>query len=285
MRPAAHLAALLILAASPVAALGSDTVGSVAGHALAMDAAASPGEPADRLTVEAAGQQVAVPLPVALPLTTAVDLPLADVDASRDDEGEPAATSTSPARRGGSLEDAVQDVPAPVAWGGSGLLLLASGIGAFALFSRIQGPAVLEHPTRARIMELVAQKPGITLLALQGEVGIAWGTLTHHVRRLERNDLVAAVRQGPRLLLYAANTPQARARNDLALLHNETARRVARMVSERPGIRTGMLSQALGIRAPSACKHLGKFAAAGLVQRAPDGFQATDRLRQALALA
>jgi DNA-binding transcriptional ArsR family regulator len=287
-------ALLAALAATPAAALSPDL-----GAAASLPAPlADPVEPmalasadadagADTLALQAAGQEVALPLPVEVPLETALALPavglaLEDGEAQAAAQGSPS-PSASPSRHGSDLLPPVP--PAAVAVAGTGLLAVLVGAAGMGLFSRIEGPAVLEHPTRARLMALVAERPGLTILHAQELLGAAWGTTVHHVRRLEANGLLATVRQGPRVLLYAANTPEAKARRDLALLRNGTAREVARLVAGAPGIRTGALSASLGIGAPSASKHLSRFAAAGLVERPQaGGFAATERLHQALTL-
>ncbi|MHB8633816.1 MAG: winged helix-turn-helix transcriptional regulator [Thermoplasmatota archaeon] len=159
---------------------------------------------------------------------------------------------------------------------------------AASLFSRIQGDAVLAHPTRSDIVARVAGRPGVTMMDLRAELGIAWGTLVHHVRLLETHGALVSVRQGPRRLLYAANTPEARARIDLALLRNATAQRIATLVQASPGIHQGALCLELEVAASAASKHLARFEAAGLVEVRRDGgrchYGPTPRLGTALLL-
>lgn len=185
-----------------------------------------------------------------------------------------------------------------VATGAAGLGLLAllgimalkalgfSGVG---LFSRIEKDDVLEHQTRQRILDGVTSRPGMHLKELQELVGVAWGTLVHHVRRLEGTGHLVSVRQGPRKLLYAANTPESRAREDLAALRNGTALRIATTVATKPGIRHNAVCAELDLQPAAVSKHLAKLAQAGLVDAAKvDGrpsYAPTDRLMPALQLA
>ncbi|MCA1819970.1 MAG: helix-turn-helix domain-containing protein [Halobacteriales archaeon] len=157
-----------------------------------------------------------------------------------------------------------------------------------ALFSRIRRDDVLEHDTRRRILETVSVRPGLTLQGLQATLGVAWGTVVHHVHLLERHGRLVSVRQGPRRLLYVALTPEARAREHLALLRTATAQGIARAVHGRPGIQQVEVCRLLGVRSPSASKHLARLALAGLVvvDRSARGcrYAPTPQLQEALAL-
>lgn len=171
---------------------------------------------------------------------------------------------------------------------GSRLRALAFGGAALLGFSRIAPDDVMEHATRARIVEAVQQRPGLTLRQVQAAAGVAWGTTVHHVRLLEHHGQLVSIRSGPRRLLYAANTAEARARDDLAALAHPTALAVATAVVESPGLDQGDLCHDVGLRAPAASKHLTRLEAAGLVEVSRrDGrchYRATGRLEDAVRI-
>lgn len=160
------------------------------------------------------------------------------------------------------------------------------GLGAVGLFSRIQPDQMLEHETRARILDAVSSNPGISLLDLRERMGVAWGTLNHHVHKMQDAGILVSVRQGPRRLLFAAESPEGQARKELALLHVPTARRIAMAVQENPGVRQKDLCESLQLNKPAASKHLARFEAAGLVLVSREGgachYQPTPRLEAAL---
>lgn len=141
----------------------------------------------------------------------------------------------------------------------------ASWASGMALFSRLDGDKVLEHPTRRRVLETVSARPGLTLQGLQALLGVAWGTMVHHVHVLQRHGQLVSVRQGPRRLLYESKTPHARARGHLALLHHATARAIAEAVRASPGIRQSEVGQRVGVQGPAVSKHLARLTQAGLV--------------------
>lgn len=229
-------------------------------------------------------------LPVALPVQVPADLP---VDLPLVQRPEPAAAEAQPAPAGsseGTIAGLPPAVAVPVAAGGLAALLAFAarflGFGLVArLFSRIEGPRVLEHPARARLHALVGAQPGLTLEELRESAGLSWTTAVHHLRRLEGHGLVVSTQSGRRHRYYLANTDAARHRTSLATLAPATAQRIARLVHDTPGLGQQQICDTLGLRGPAASKHLGRFATHGLVTVKADGrrrlYEPTDALRAA----
>ncbi len=67
---------------------------------------------------------------------------------------------------------------------------MASG-GGIAGFTRIADDELLEHPLRSQIFQVIQTNPGIHASGLARQVGAGWGTITHHLEKLERGHLVA----------------------------------------------------------------------------------------------
>lgn len=133
------------------------------------------------------------------------------------------------------------------------------------LFSRIERGSLLDNPIRARVHDVVAQDPGVSLSEVTARAGIAWGTAVHHLRRLEAHGAVVSVTQLGHHRYFVANTPAATQRTAMAVVMHPTARRIAHLVSQRPGIDQTGICQALGLNNPAASKHLSQFEAQGLV--------------------
>lgn len=156
------------------------------------------------------------------------------------------------------------------------------------LFSRIEGQKVLDNPVRAHVHQVVVQDPGLSLEEVRARAGIAWGTAVHHLRRLEDNGLLVSIVQNARRRYFAANTPASSHRAHVAALSHPTARRLADLVRQRPGLDQGGLCEALGLRNPAASKHLQQLAAHGLVLVERDGrrcrYHPTDALRTAFGI-
>ncbi len=143
--------------------------------------------------------------------------------------------------------------------------LLAGAIFAFPLFSRIERSRLLDNPVRARVHDAVTQDPGISLSDVSARAGIAWGTAVHHLRRLEAHDMVVSVTRSGHRRFFAANTPAATQRAAVSVVMHPTARRIAHLVSQRPGIDQTGICKTLNLNNPAASKHLHQFEAQGLV--------------------
>lgn len=156
------------------------------------------------------------------------------------------------------------------------------------LFSRIERSELLDNPVRARVHEVVTQDPGLSLSEVRARTGIAWGTAVHHLRRLENHGMVVSVTQLAHRRYFAADSPAASQRTAVAVVMHPTARRIAQLVSQRPGIDQTGICNALGLNNPAASKHLQQFAAQGLVLVERDGrsrlYRPTGALHSALSL-
>ncbi len=73
-----------------------------------------------------------------------------------------------------------------------------------ALYTRLAAPDLLDHEVRREIHALVAAEPGIHLGELQRRAALPTGALLHHLRMLERAQLVASRREGAWRRFYPA---------------------------------------------------------------------------------
>jgi DNA-binding IclR family transcriptional regulator len=73
------------------------------------------------------------------------------------------------------------------------------------------------------------------------------------------------------------------AQKQVGMFRADTTRRVAKLVSEQPGIAQSQLCQTLGLSASAASKQLSRLEAASLVRREPEA--GTLRLYPGVALA
>lgn len=177
------------------------------------------------------------------------------------------------------------------AWLGRAGSLLTRGGRALAgligipLFSRIERSRLMDNPARAHIHEAITQEPGLSLTELAQRTGVAWGTAVHHLRRLESHGLLVSKRQGERRY-FIANTPAAAQRSAVSVVMHPTARRIARLLHQQPGIDQTGICLALQLNNPAASKHLGQFEAQGLVVSRRAGrsrvYQPTGALHEAL---
>ncbi len=168
------------------------------------------------------------------------------------------------------------------------LAKLASIPMAAGLFSRIQGDKVLDHPVRAAVKDFVAANPGATMQEVRSAVGVAWGTVVHHLRRLELEEHVVSQRDGNHRRFFIRNTMSRSQRKDLATLAAENARNLALAVALRPGQRQKDLCSAVGVSNPVASKYLKRLEENGLVRSATQSrsrlYWPTERLVETIPL-
>jgi predicted transcriptional regulator len=162
-----------------------------------------------------------------------------------------------------------------------------AGLVGISLFSRIERSRLMDNPARACIHEAITQEPGLSLTELAQRAGIAWGTAVHHLRRLEANGLIVSKHLGQRRY-FIANSPAAAQRSAVAVVMHPTARRIAHLVSQQPGIDQTGICAALHLNNPAASKHLGHFEEQGLVLSVRTGrnrtYHPTGGLHSALRL-
>lgn len=128
------------------------------------------------------------------------------------------------------------------------------------LFSRFTRHDVLDHERRARLFECVRSNPGIAFGEAARHLDLAPGVVQHHLRLLERHDLVRRLRDGRTSRLYPRG-PKPDPPTTLA----PARARVLAMLREHPGLTTPELAARLGRRIQSAWEQVRKLATAGLV--------------------
>lgn len=94
---------------------------------------------------------------------------------------------------------------------------------------------LLSSPIRRAILEIVTSRPGLTVGELLALLDVGWGTLHHHLDRLEAVGLLRTVQAGRRRLVLPGDAPRA-APVARALLAGATCRRVAEAVAREPGL-------------------------------------------------
>ena len=105
------------------------------------------------------------------------------------------------------------------------------------LFGRVDAPRGLaSQPLRARLLQMIEDKPGLHASGLQRETGEPWGTVQYHLSLLEKAELVSAVDTGRERHFFPPGMDTRRTRL-VALLGHGRRGDVARYVREHPGSR------------------------------------------------
>ncbi len=133
------------------------------------------------------------------------------------------------------------------------------------LFSRVDRPAALAHPTRAKIAQLVAARPGIHQREIQRQLELESGTTRHHLQTLERVELLVRTGQGGYACYFPAKTIDRRLMMAAPLLKSEGGRAVLQTVVTRPGLSLFEVAQVSGLTRPTVHHHLYRLEKAQLV--------------------
>lgn len=138
-------------------------------------------------------------------------------------------------------------------------------------FIKRERQETLENEIRARLLDYVEAKPGVTASELAAFTGCSYPSTRYHLDRLERA-LVVVRHGGTRPFRYFAAAGLSNDhRQGIAALRSKTAARVMALVEQAPGMSKADLGRATGLGGPTIAWHLRRLAAAGLVQFGKDG--------------
>lgn len=173
---------------------------------------------------------------------------------------------------------------APVAWvGGSatglaflvtmgwlvtevGRYKLLKALAMFPFFSRFEKDEVLENDRRDRLYHYIRRNPGPSFSDLKRTFDLSNGTLVHHLRILESQEFIKAIRDGFRTRFYIRGprvTPETYlTRTQQALLE---------AIGANPGVTQKQLSQILGLPRESVFYHARRLESVGKLRVEREG--------------
>lgn len=102
------------------------------------------------------------------------------------------------------------------------------------LYSMTKGEKVLDHFFRGRLFEYIKENPGVTFTALKEHFDVKNGTLTYHLHKLEREELITYRNLGKYKLFYADGMRIRGCEVVISPLDKD----ILNLVSENPGITT-----------------------------------------------
>ncbi len=135
------------------------------------------------------------------------------------------------------------------------------------LYSRIQPDELLEHPMRADLYEIIRDDPGVHLSELARRMEASWGTLLHHLDKLEEGGLITSTDASGKRCFFLPGQVSPEARTILPALENEKALEIATYFAAHPGANQSDAADALGYSPALISWHLKKLEEAGVVTR------------------
>ncbi len=173
---------------------------------------------------------------------------------------------------------AIQVVPGPdFAWVAAALAAWFSALGiwgtergriafmswfALPLFTRMRKDEVLDQFTRGQVYGYIVVHPGDSYIDIKRNLQLNNGTLTYHLRILERDGLITAKSAGTRKLFYAKG---ARVPEDGGGMH-EVQQQILRHLKESGGLAVNDVAGVIGISRQLAIYHLRDLSRRGLVR-------------------
>lgn len=100
------------------------------------------------------------------------------------------------------------------------------------LYSTVHGEKVLDHFFRGRLFEYIKENPGITFTALKEHFEVNNGTLTYHLHKLEKEELVVHRNIGKYKLFYVDGVRI----KGVEIVISPLDKEIIVMISENPGI-------------------------------------------------
>lgn len=165
---------------------------------------------------------------------------------------------------------------------------LGTGLGAVGGFTRINDADLLEHPMRGQIFDVIKTHPGIHASQLARELDVGWGTITHHLDKLQRGKLVTTRKVNNQKCFFEQGGEISRADMQIAsALKGDTASGIAEFVASNPMTSQKQMAEALQISPALASFHVKKLTNLGVLEKFRHGKETllttSDGLRRIMA--
>jgi predicted transcriptional regulator len=128
----------------------------------------------------------------------------------------------------------------------------------------VTAPPGAREPTRQRLVDEVARRPGSSIRELADALGVRRTAVVHHLRLLGRSGRVRCVRAGRRLLVF----PQAESPFDglVGLVRLPTVHALLRALAADPSLSVRGLARAVGITPRAVRYHLLRLRNLGMLE-------------------
>ena len=170
-------------------------------------------------------------------------------------------------------------IPEPKQAAGVGFMGLVIGflywiwpkLGMVGLFSRLERGELLDHPARARLVQIVEAEPGIHFHDLAAKAELANGTAVHHLRKLSDSGHINVRRSGRYTCYFPGGRVDPGQAAAAPLLKSDGAKQVLDAIKGRPGMSNLEVAQATGLQPSTVNYHVQRLSQAGLVAALRDG--------------
>ena len=131
--------------------------------------------------------------------------------------------------------------------------------------------ALLLHPFRRDLYQVLCENPGTYLLELVELLESPLGTLTWHLRILEREGLVKSIKFAGKRLYYPKMLRSREAEMAYLTMRSETAQKIFAFIVNNPGCYQEQMAETLGVHHDTVRWHVSRMEEVGLVRVEKDG--------------
>lgn len=131
--------------------------------------------------------------------------------------------------------------------------------------------SLLMHPLRRSIYQLVCETPGSYFYEIVSALATPQGTLSWHLRMLEKDGLIKSAKFGGKRLFFPKMLRSESAEKAFAILKNSTAAKVFDHIINNPGCYQTEIAEKLTIHHDTVRHHIIRLAEAQLIDIIRDG--------------
>jgi predicted transcriptional regulator len=135
------------------------------------------------------------------------------------------------------------------------------------LYSKIKKDQILDHFTRGQIYQYIKRNPGETYSTIKKELDLKNGTLTHHLKIMEKGGLIHSARNGLFRHFYPKEMPIPKTIFRL----NHAQQDIVWVVKGDPGINQVVLAERIGLTPATVDYHLGFLIDADIIHTKKKG--------------
>lgn len=139
------------------------------------------------------------------------------------------------------------------------------------LYSHIRDDEILDDANRAGIFALIRTEPGISTKDVADRLHLAWGTVTHHLGKLEKRRFVVSKKYGKYRRYFANGEGGTEQKDQVAVLRLDRTGDIATLIRAQPGLTQKAVSNALGVSSSTILWHVKRLEGAQLITKVREG--------------
>ena len=125
--------------------------------------------------------------------------------------------------------------------------------------------------TRRKIYKTIEDAPGLHFREIQRRTEMAIGSLQYHLEQLEKKNLIRAQKETKFIRYYAVRQTLTDDKNLIALLRQDSVRKIVIFLLENKAVNNQKLSKAINLSPSTTSWHMEKLLSEGVVEKRKRG--------------